>query len=229
MVTETKTLQWAVPEQLKIPPDPLRARIDFHNQACTLTLFEGDLCYTKIVSASDVAHTLAQGLSMSTGLLPENVLWWRNTAAGPVTAIYQPPKIWRLALLEKAMTAPRRFYIPMPGFIFLCMPASAPWVYAVRSRPRKQSERVYRAPLFNVYDNGKSCAGNHKYPANVNMIIDSFFRSFFNLDRLNNNCSKKFPSSILKLWESLEGKRKYPLDDLIEHGTVKDLIEMEMQ
>uniref|UniRef100_A0A6M3IL84 PRTRC system protein B n=1 Tax=viral metagenome TaxID=1070528 RepID=A0A6M3IL84_9ZZZZ len=231
MTTKTETndaLQWAVPESLAIPPDPLRARIDFHNQACTLTLFDGDVCKTKIVSAMEVAHALAQELAISSGLLPEGALWWRNTKLGPMTAFYEKPKLWRLALQEKALTAPRRFFIPLPGFIFLCMPGRAPWVYAIKSRPRALTDKVFHAPLYNVHENGSTCAGNHKYPQRVDLIIDSFFRSFFNREDEHAGRRSKKNQVLAKLWESLEGQKKYPLDDLIEFGTVRDLVEMEM-
>ncbi|GAI49377.1 unnamed protein product, partial [marine sediment metagenome] len=61
---------WAVPEELGIPPDPLRLRLDFHHQAVEMTFFEGETVTSKVVSAMDVAHALASELSFGSGLLP---------------------------------------------------------------------------------------------------------------------------------------------------------------
>src|SRR4030065_2290379 len=86
---------WAVPEELGIPPDPLRLRLDFHHQAVTMTYFDGDVVDTKLVSAMAVAHALASEMSFGTGLLPDNTMWWSNTPQGPVVAVYADPQGWK--------------------------------------------------------------------------------------------------------------------------------------
>lgn len=220
---------WAVPEELQIPPDPLRARLDFHRQACVLTLFEGDVTTTRLVSAMEVAHTLASELTFSTGLLPEEILWWTNTAGGPVYALYQAPRMRKLALQVQAMGEPRRFTIPLPGFIFLCSPGQPPWVFAVKRKPAKLTEPVYKAPLCNVFSDGRSCPGNHKYPTRVEEMVESFFTSFFSATADLMNRSVAFPNSVVDLWQFLDGQKTYPLEDLVRHGTVQDLINMTMR
>ncbi|GAI89326.1 unnamed protein product, partial [marine sediment metagenome] len=115
--------KWAIPEELNVPPDPLRLRLDFHHQAVEMTLFEGESVTKKLVSAMDVAHALATDLSFGTGLLPPGTLWWENTRGGPIFALYVEPKVRKVALLEVATKPPRRFTIPLPGFIFLCSPS----------------------------------------------------------------------------------------------------------
>ncbi len=220
---------WAVPESLNIPPDPLRARLDFHNQACVLSIFDGDVVETYPVDMRDVAHALASELSFSTGLLPDGALWWSNTSAGPVYAIYQEPKIWKVALQERIDKPPRRFTIPLPGLIFLCSPGIAPWVYAVKKKPTKLGDIVYEAPLCNIFENGRSCPGNNKYPTEVGEIVDSFFRSFFTASADLRDRSVKFPATVVHLWEFLNGKKQYPMEDLVKHGTVLDLMRMEIR
>ena len=221
--------QWQVPDTLNVPPDPLRLRLDFHHQAVVMTLFEGEAVSTKVVSAMDVAHALASDLSFGTGLLPTSTLWWENSRNGPIFALYEEPKIRKLALLEMASKPPRRFTIPLPGFIFLCSPGQPPWVYAVKKRPTKESDVVYKAPLCNLYQNGRSCPGNHRYPQRVADIVESFFVSFFSHEADLKNRSQTFPNNIAQLWEFLDKKRKFPLDDLVRHGTVKDLMQMRKQ
>lgn len=225
--TAPPAFQWAVPAKLKIPPDPLRARLDFHEQATTLTVFHGDTASTKIVSATDVAHALAKELSFNSGLLPINTLWWSNSADGPVFALYEKPQVRILALSEAANKPPRRFKLPMPGFVFLCQPGKAPWVYAVKSEPTKETDEFFRAPLFNVFENGSSCPGNHKYPARAADVPASFWRAFFSRSCFNSP-SKKHKGGLIKLWESLEGKPEFPMGDLVRMGTIKNLLQLRM-
>lgn len=221
-------MQWAVPEELGVPPDELRLRIDFHHQAVVMTSFEGETASSKVVSALDIAHCLAGELSFHSGLLPEGTLWWRNTKSGPVVALYAEPKIRKLALQEDIDKPALRFEVPLPGLLFLCRPATPPWVYAVKRKPRKETDIVYHAPLANLFNNGRSCAGTHRYPVNVKDIEKSFFISFFTATADLKNRSKMFPGNIIHLWEFLNGKKRYPKDDLIQLATIRDLMEMEM-
>lgn len=227
--SENKTaLTWAVPAELGIPPDPLRLRLDFHYQAIVMTDFEGDKTSTQVVSALDIANALTNHLGVGTGLLPENCLWWRNTRLGPVYAIYVEPHIQKLAIQVDISKPAKRFKIPLPGLIFLCIPSRPPWVYAVAKRPNNDLEPVFKAPLLNTYANGSTCGGNNKYPADIPGIIESFFVSFFSNAAEISGRSRKHPHSIADLWKELDGKTEFPMDDLISHGFVRDLIKMEM-
>ncbi|MDP3062706.1 MAG: hypothetical protein Q8O40_05795 [Chloroflexota bacterium] len=203
--------------------------MDFHQHATVLHLFEGKVATTRMVSAMDVAHALARELSIASDLLPEGALWWVNTADGPVTAIWQPPRVWKVALQVEAMGKPQRYRLPMPGLIFLCRPGLPPWVFAAKTRPSSEQEPVYKAPLFNVFNDGRVCAGTHKFPMQVAEIPDSFFRSYFSPTGDYNDRSKKFPKDLRKLWKGLSGVKEYPLDDLVPHGTLKDIKNMQLR
>ena len=220
--------QWTVPESLRIPPDPLRCRLDFHHQAVVMTLFDGDMVDTKVVSALDVAHALASDLSFGSGLLPPNTLWWSNTRRGPIFALYVEPNIRKFALLVDANKPPRRFTLPMPGFIFLCTPYQAPWVFAVKKRPTKESDVVYNSPLCNIHQSGRSCAGTHKYPDRIANMVQSFFTSFYTATANLTDRSQKFPHNVVSLWIHLDNKKHFPMADLVKHGTVRNLMEMGM-
>lgn len=217
---------WAVPGELGIPPDPLRLRLDFHHQAVVMTSFEDETVSSKVVSAMDIAHALAGELSFGSGLLPANTLWWQNTKVGPVIAIYEEPQVRILTLQLDVNKAPKRFKVPMPGLIFLCRPAVPPWVYAVKRKPTKEKDAIYHAPLANIFANGRSCPGSHKYPLRVAEVPKSFFISFFSATAHLRDRSKKFPQNVIHLWEFLDGKKKYPMEDLIQLGTVHDLLNM---
>lgn len=221
--------QWAVPKELGIPPDKLRARLDFYHQAVTLNIFDEEIVSTRVVSAMDVAHALANDLAFGTGLLPQGTLFWRNTKSGPVFAIYEEPRIRKVALSTGMDKPPKRFTLPMPGLIFLCSPGKAPWVYAVKKRPAKEQDEIFNAPLCNIYADGRSCPGNNKYPTRAADIVQSFFTSFFTAAAGLDKRSQMFPRDILQLWKFLDKKRDFPLDDLVKIGTLKDLLIMEMR
>lgn len=222
------SFKWAVPEELGIPPDQLRLRVDFFHQAVEMTFFEGETVTSKVVSAMDVAHALASELSFGSGLLPPGTIWWRNTRSGAVVALYVEPHVRQVALQTDIKKPPRRYKIPMPGLIFLCRTGIAPWVFAVKNKPKKETDIVYRAPLANIHANGRSCAGTHKYPARLEDMVQSFFTSFFSATADLHHRSEHFPENVIHLWEFLNGKTKFPLVDLVRHGTISDLMNMEM-
>jgi len=221
--------RWAIPRELKVPPDPLRCRLDFHHQSVVMTLFEGETIETRIVSAAEVTHALASDLSFGTGLLPPQTIWWQNTKGGPVFALYVEPKVRKLALQQTSSQPPRRFTVPLPGFIFLCSPGRPPWVYAVKKKPTKETDIVYKAPLCNIFQNGLTCPGNHRYPTRVADIVESFFVSFFSATADLRNRSQTFPDNIVNLWEYLDKKKKFPMPDMVPYGTVSDLMNMELR
>lgn len=225
---QPSSFSWAVPEELGIPPDPLRLRLDFHHQAVEMTFFEGETVTSKVVSAMDVAHALASELSFGSGLLPPGSIWWRNTRSGTVVALYVEKHIRQVALQTDIKKAPRRYKVPMPGLIFLCQPGIPPWVFAVKNKPKKETDIVYRAPLANIHANGRSCAGTHTFPTRLEDMVESFFISFFSATADLRDRSKQFPENVIHLWEFLNGKKKYPLADLVEHGKISDLMNMGM-
>ncbi len=224
---DKNSVHWAIPSELEVPADPLRCRLDFHHQAVVMTLFDPETVERRIVSAMDVSHALASELSFGSGLLPPQTLWWENTRNGPVFALYAEPKVRKLALQESVSSPPRRFVIPLPGLIFLCSPGKPPWVFAVKKKPTKETDIVYKAPLCNVYADGRSCPGNHRYPTRVADIVESFFISFFSSAADVRNRSVKFPNNIILLWEYLDKKKTFPKDDLVRHGKVTDLMQYE--
>jgi hypothetical protein len=226
--SEDRGFGWAVPKELRVRTDPLRVRLDFHNQAVTMTAFEGETVSKKVVSAIDVAHALAGELTYGTGLMPDNTLFWRNTKSGPVFGLFVEAEIRILSLQQKVGEPPRRFKVPLPPMIFLVQSGRPPWCYAVKKRPTKETDIVYHAPMANVYSDGRSCPGSHRYPHRVQDMVKSFFISFFTATANLEGRSKQFPRNVLHLWEFLDGRKKYPLDDLQKWGTVRDLLNMEI-
>jgi PRTRC genetic system protein B len=221
---ELHPYQWALPETLQVPPDELRVRLDFYTDSIILYLLDKGIITTKQVSARDISLAILSEIPLDSGLLPREALWWKQGKNGAQVALWRAPKVWTVALQTEAFKPARRFRLPMPGLIFLCSPGRPPAVYAAKKRPQSPGEFIYHAPLFNVYENGTTCPGTHQYPQELEKIPESFFSAFFTLGAMHTGRSQKYPDNLIKLWEEIDGKAKYPLKDLVKLGTVADLL-----
>ena len=215
-----------LPETLSVGKDRLLMRLNFYSEAIVMEDYERSENggRYRMVDAYDIAKAIAAEMSFDSGLLPENTLWWANTKDGAQVALWVPPGVRRLALQTEAGKAPLRYDVPLPGLIFLCKAAHPPSVFAVYDRPTGPKDRVYKAPLANVYDNGRTCPGSHTYSANIGDIPDEFFKSFFSHAADLGSRSKRFPQDITKMWQKLDKTETYPLLDLVYHGTIADIM-----
>mgnify|MGYP001610619094 FL=1 len=216
---------WAVPAGMEVPPDQLKLRLDFYEEAIVMIAFEDRQNTIRLVSATDVALAIARDSEFSSGFLPKDALWWRSSRTGQEVAVWRPPKVWRVALMAEPLKPPRRFSLPMPGLVFICSRGHPPGVWAAKRRPASPEDLVYKAPAFNIFSSGLSCQGTHHYGADLNQLPEEFFRAFFSPTGDTRGRSNKHPDNLLALWEELDGREKYPNDDLVQHGRVKDLLE----
>jgi len=216
--------QWALPVNVDIPRDELKVRLDFYGQSVVMYVLEEGIVTTMMVSAQDIALALLRDIPLGSGVLPENALWWQHRQDGaPVVVLWRPPRVWPVALQLEPFKPPRRFRLPMPGLIFICRPGSPPRIVAVKKRPTTFEEPVYRAPLYNMYTDGKTCPGSHRYSDDISKIPEEFFTAFFT-QSLGGEVSRSHGHDLLKLWESIDGKKRYPLRDLMPCGKVADLL-----
>ncbi len=220
MKTKDAAVQWAVPEGLELPADPLVLRLDIHYSRIELTDFSGQVTRVRHVSADGVAQALMKGMSISTPLLSEGVLWWESRASGPVVALWAPPAVRVLGVVKAALAKPERYKIPLPGLVFLCAAGRPPAVWAARERPAQDDDVLYHAPLFNVYGDGRSCPGSHKYSGRVYDHPEEFLTSFFSVEAAFEGRSAAYKHDLLARWESLKGETAYPHSDLVAATTV---------
>lgn len=224
MPKEPHAYQWALPESLEIPPDELKCRLDFYQDSIILYLLDKGVITTRTVSARDVALALLREVPLRSGILPEGTLWWGQGKEGVEVALWRPPRVWPVALVTEAFKPPKRLKLPMPGLIFVCSPGRPPRVYAAKKRPTTPENTIYHAPLFNIFRDGRTCPGTHKFPEKIEEIPESFFTSFFSPEADIRGRSKKYPDDLLKLWRELDGKERYPLRDLVPLGSVEDIM-----
>ncbi len=221
---EPRAYQWALPEGLDLPPDELQVRLDFYRDAVVMHLLDDGTITTRMVSARDITLALLKEVPLSSGMLPEGALWWRQSRRGAEVALWRPPRIWTVALETEPLKPAKRLRLPMVGLVFICSPGKPPSVYAAKKKPRRPQDHIYHAPLFNLFRDGSSCPGTHNYPVDIGEIPESFFLSFFSPTGEDKGRSKKYPTSLLKLWQHLDGKKRYPLGDLVQLGTVEDIL-----
>ena len=151
---------------------------------------------------------------------PDDALWWNQGETGQVVALWRPPQVWSVALQREAFKPPARLRLPMPGLVFVCSPGRAPWVYAATQRPTHPEQQLFQAPAFNVFGDGRVCPGSHRFPEEVDLIPEGFFQSFFSLTGDTLDRSKKYPKNLIALWEEIDGKNEYPMEDLVPQCTV---------
>ena len=207
-----------------MPTDRLNLQLEVYEETLLLRGFDGDTNWVRTVSADEIANVFTQHLGFSSGLLPEEALWWGQGEAGQVVALWRPPQVWPVALQREAFKPPVRLRLPMPGLVFVCSPARAPWVYAALERPSDPEEQLYKMPAFNVFRDGRVCPGSHKFPDRVEEIPESFFQSYFSGTGDSRERSKKHPDDLHALWEEIDGKTEYPAEDLVPQCRVVQAI-----
>ena len=220
MSDETDRTEWSLPGANDVPRDELKMQLEVYTETILLRGFEGDSNWVRIVSADEIANVFTRHIGFSSGLLPQDALWWGQGETGQVVALWRPPRVWQVALQREAFEPPVRLKLPMPGLVFVCSPGRAPWVYAASSRPAHPDDRLYRMPSFNVFRDGRVCPGSHSFPDDVGLIPESFFQSFFSTTGDTRERSKKHPDDLQALWEEIDGKTEYPTEDLVPQCTV---------
>ena len=211
---------WSLPGVHDAPRDDLKMQMEVYEETILLRCFESGSSWVRTVSADGIASVLTQHLGFSSGLLPADALWWNQGETGQVVGLWRPPQVWPVALQREAFKPPARLRIPMPGLLFVCSPGRAPWVYAATERPSDPEQQLYRMPAFNVFRDGRTCPGSHRYPDDVGLIPESFFQSFFSGTGDTHDRSKKHPDNLHALWEELDGETEYPMEDLVPQCTV---------
>lgn len=213
---QTSPYQRVLPRDLEVDSDPLLLRLDFHRESVVLHEYRDTVASSRLVSSLDVAHALARELDLDSGLLPPSTLWHVKTSNGTRIALWREPQVWRVRLQETYGKPGRRFRLPMPGLVFICLQAAqAPFVFAATERPKSADDQLFHCPTWNVFRNGRVCPGTHVFPRDPGRIPDEFFKSQFSPTGDSHGRSCQHPDDLLALWSELDRTAIYPLDDLM--------------
>ncbi len=211
--------------QASIPQQLLLMRLDLYPEAILRTTYaDGQVVSYDEVSPADVAGALA-GLDVGTGVLPPNVLFYRQGSAERV-AVYLPAQV-RAVRLDGD---PGPLTIPWPPLVFVGQ-GMVYQVFALNTGDWPQATTpLCHAPSPNVYTKGDVCQGTVKFPrcslATVHEAAGLFFSSQFNRDLSVGRTSRKH-KNVVHLWRELDEAKAdaYPLDDLVPTGaTLEDLL-----
>ena len=202
-------------QQTPVSPWP-QLRLDFYQTAVLLSRWQDDGRMTVYpVSVHDVVGACTH-VELSSGLLPPNTLFWQQQANQPRLGIYVPARRWRV------QTAERRYYLPMPPFVFVGG-GTAYQIFAVKKRPSGERDRLYHVPCPNVHGTGSICQGNTPFPiaspnthgVNMQQALTLFMEeSLFNGDLSQGKC-QTYPDDVRQLWVELDGRKRFPLSELM--------------
>jgi len=190
----------------------LLARVDVYSESIVMTRYARDgqaaTAYELAPGALAVAFS---GQPMTTGLLPQGCLWVTRAAGLESVGLYLPPQRRTLRFEGGAL-----YNVPLPGFVFAGI--GDRWlIWAVKAYPGAESERLFHAPLPNVYADGHICLGNVAFPARSVQTIRHaarlFFESQFNSDLAAAKVDSPQP---LRDWlAGLAGDEEFPLKALL--------------
>ena len=210
-----------------LPRDVLRCRLDIYEESALLRTFKNGMATVRAVDPADIAAAITADKATSSGLLPEGTLWWSSKPyRGPTYAIWKEAAEYRVALQVEPFQPAERLFLPMPGLLFLCSPGRAPYVFAAKKRPSSPHHTLYKAPTYNVFENGLVCAGTHAFPQDVSDIPEDFFRSFFSRTGDYRERSHRHPEDIIGLWREIDAKADFPMEDLVPQCEVSHAMAM---
>ena len=106
MSDDTDTTQWSLPGGTDLPRDDLKMQMEVYNETILLRGFDGDATWVRTVSADEIANVFTQHLGFSSGLLPQDAIWWNQGETGQVVALWRPPQVWSVALQREAFKPP---------------------------------------------------------------------------------------------------------------------------
>ena len=209
----------------------LRLRLDIYSESVVLTRYDKQqqpqACYE--VAPAALAAALS-GMPVTTGLLPENVLFYSRAGEERI-GLYVPPgkrTLQMAAPAEKLIDGLAAITVPLPPLVFVG--EGRTWaVYAVRERPTSAQDPLFHAPLPNVFTgdsvsgprSGHICRGEVAMPAcsldTAHAALALFLESAFN-DHLVDGKSQAHPDDVRELWQALvdADADAWPLDDLVQ-------------
>ena len=132
MSNEPDATQWSLPGPADASRDDLKLQLEVYGETILLRGFDGDTNWVRTVSADEIANVFTQHLGFSSGLLPDDTVWWNQGETGQVVALWRPPQVWPVALQREAFKPPR----PAPASPCRGWSSSARWAARPGSTPQ---------------------------------------------------------------------------------------------
>ena len=107
MTSEADKTQWSLPGPADAARDELQMQLEVYKETILLRGFESDSNWVRTVSADAIANVFTQHLGFSSGLLPQDAVWWNQGETGQVVALWRPPQVWSGGPATGGVQAPR--------------------------------------------------------------------------------------------------------------------------
>lgn len=179
---------------------------------------------SKNVTADSLAAALA-GVPSSTGVLPQNTVFYTAVGTDVYIGVYIQPGVYDL------MTPQGTYHVPLPGMIFAGYKRTYE-LYAIEGKgwPNEKTP-LYYPPTPNIFNNGVVCQGEMTFPECTagsiwqvweRYVVGSYFTGHMASGR------HKEKGSIFDLWAALQKKkaRVFPKDQLVafQGKRLRDLV-----
>jgi PRTRC genetic system protein B len=183
--------------------------LEFHTHDIVMTKYDNKGVQTYPVDLADLAGAFTD-LPISSGMLPPNTLFWQRKQGMDRLGIYVPPGRYQ------ATWSKQTYNLPMPGFVFVGW-GTAYQIYAVKAYPAAGSG-LFNAPTPNIHPGSSVCTGTAKFPKcaadTIQRAFEFFWASGFTPHLTAKRC-KSHPENVRDLWNELDGKGEFPLDELV--------------
>ena len=221
MSNEPDTTQWSLPGPADAPRDDLKLQLEVYGETILLRGFDGDAAWVRTVSADEIANVFTQHLGFSSGLLPQDAVWWNQgetgTGGGPVeaaTGLVRGPATGGVQAPRPApashagaglrlLAGPRPLGLRRSGAADRRRAAPLPGPRLQRLRRRAGLPRKPPVPGGGGTDTG--------------VLLPVLLLPY---RRHARDRSKKHPENLVALWEEIDGKTEYPMEDLVPQCSV---------
>lgn len=180
-----------------------------------------------LAGALDCSEELKRTYLRSIGLLPERVLYINPENNGYA--------IWHTPAMETNMLFTNSLKIPdgkvwVPAILWKATKQSL-YVYALAgNRKPDENTPLYKAPFFNIHEDGKVCLGTVEQQAhqadNLEAFMTAWESAFWN-SRFSHTITKgRVKGNIIQLWqEQVDTGRPFPGERLIKNKkTLKNIL-----
>ena len=183
LTNETHRTEWSLPVRDDLPRDTLQAQLEVYQETVLLRASRatapgsGPFRRTKSPTCSPGTWASPRAFSPKTpsgGARGRPGSWWPCGAR---------PRSGRWPCNGRPSSLPPGSGCPCRAGLRL-LAGRAPWVYAALERPTGPEQQLYRTPAFNIFRDGRTCPGSHRFPEEVGKIPESFFQSFFSLTEI---------------------------------------------
>lgn len=182
---------------------------------------------TALAKALDTSEELQRNFLKPEGLLSKNVLYINPTQGGYV--VWHTPKQRVQLYFTDSLKIPNGI-TSIPPLVWRASKDTL-WLYALADAAEISAQTpLYRAPFFNLYNDGKVCMGTVKIKIPADCLLEEFIakwqRYFFESYFSHTIGNSPVKGSIIQLWQKLVNtKKQFPEKSLMEtRYTLKKLL-----